>query len=390
MRGVPDFNLSRCVCGEFRELSAPNGRFSDDLVHLARLALSGRSQDIQLYLQRLARRYQRLAPSLSSALTDLLRDLPTRQSPLRGGAVAAVPVDRDTRLQLVRVEAVPAFDHEPIWSTDVANLLTQILQEHRLTQELAKSGLSPVRTAIFTGPPGVGKTLAARWLASQLNVPLLILDLSAVMSSYLGRTGGNLRHVLDYAKGVNGILFLDELDSIAKRRDDSQEVGELKRLVTALLQEIDDWPAGRLLLAATNHAELLDRAVWRRFELHLEFPLPNPESLREAVRLFVGSDDSSVTPVLIDALSECFVGSSFSDVERALESLRKRAFLQHEPLEVALKAEVEKRITELPKERKRHLATSLLDLGYSQREVGRLTGVSRDTIRKDVALEKAS
>ena len=94
------------------------------------------------------------------------------------------------------------------------------------------------------------------------------------MSSFLGRTGNNVRNVLDFAKGVSCVFLLDEFDAIAKRRDDAVEVGELKRLVTVLLQEIDQWPASGLLIAATNHYNLLDPAVWRRFELVVGFPMP--------------------------------------------------------------------------------------------------------------------
>ena len=128
-------------------------------------------------------------------------------------------------------------------------------------------GLSPTRSAIFVGPPGVGKTLTARWLASQLGVPLYVLDLTAVMSSLLGRSGTNLRAALDFAKRSPCVLLLDEIDAIAKRRSDDTDIGELKRLVTVILQEVDEWPATGLLLAATNHAELIDPALWRRFDL---------------------------------------------------------------------------------------------------------------------------
>ena len=99
--------------------------------------------------------------------------------------------------------------------------------------------MDPTRSALFTGPPGVGKTLAAKWMARELGQPLAILDLSAVMSSFLGRTGSNVRAVLDFARDRRCILLLDEFDAVAKRRDDTSEIGELKRLVTVLLQEID-------------------------------------------------------------------------------------------------------------------------------------------------------
>jgi len=94
------------------------------------------------------------------------------------------------------------------------------------------------------------------------------------MSSFLGKTGSNIRVVLDFARRQPCVLLLDEFDAITKRRDDSAEIGELKRLVTVLIQAIDEWPADGLLVAATNHPELLDPAIWRRFDRVVEFPLP--------------------------------------------------------------------------------------------------------------------
>ena len=177
-----------------------------DVVHLARLALAGRPQDVQTYIRRLARRYQSQLPDLASELSKLLQESPTRQSPLRREVSAPVPVDLESRLQLLRIEDVPTIDVEPIWEPGVRRNLDQILSERRQFDELTKQGLSPTRSIIFTGPPGVGKTLAARWIARELHRPLLTLDLSAVMSSFLGRTGANVRHVLDYAKSVDGVL----------------------------------------------------------------------------------------------------------------------------------------------------------------------------------------
>ena len=161
--------------------------------------------------------------------------------------------------------------------------MRQLLDERGAEDKLASLGLAPTRSLLLTGAPGVGKTLTARWIARELNRPLLLLDLSAVMSSFLGRTGNNLRYVLDYAKSVPCVLLLDELDALAKRRDDTIEVGELKRLVTVLLQELDDWPPTGLLVAATNHPDLLDPAIWRRFDLTIEIPLPQDELIEKAI-----------------------------------------------------------------------------------------------------------
>jgi SpoVK/Ycf46/Vps4 family AAA+-type ATPase len=352
-----------------------------DLVQLSRLALAGRPQDVHTYVLRMTRKYRKVAPELGIQLQELVQQSPTRQSPLRSEGVASIPVDRDSRLQLLRHEAPGNLEVEPIWTSDVSEKLQQIVSEHLRSADLLKKGLTPTRTAILTGPPGVGKTLAARWLATQLQRPLLTLDLSAVMSSFLGRTGTNVRHVLDYAKGVSCVLLLDELDAIAKRRDDAQEVGELKRLVTVLLQEIDDWPEGGLLVAASNHEELLDPAVWRRFEMQIELGLPEVDAVKQAVELFLGNAPE-VDSTWWSALAELLHGESFSDIERELKSLRRQAILNNCSLEELFPVLIRRHIEGRSKSTKKNIALRLSAAGLSQRTINELTGLSRDTIRK--------
>jgi len=352
----------------------------EELVHIARLALAGRPQDIQAYIRRLARRYQRVIPATASELNKLLQESPTRQTPIRGEAAAPVPVDLESRLQLLRVESSPTPDIEPIWEAGVQHALGQLIAERRRFDDLTKQGLSPTRSAIFTGPPGVGKTLAARWVAAELRRPLLILDLSAVMSSYLGRTGANVRHVLDYAKSTDGVLLLDELDAIAKRRDDATDVGELKRLVTVLLQEIDDWPATGLLIAATNHPDLLDPAVWRRFELRVEFPMPTETSVRRATETYLGG--VKVSSAWNDVLAIVLRGLSFSDIQQEITLARRTAVVQDVSLDEALKSMIRGRVESMPRTERSQIAVRLTGTGITQRQVHELTGVSRDTIRK--------
>jgi len=280
----------------------------------------------------------------------------------------------------MRIDQHPTLDVEPIWEPPVSMALKQVVSERQRVDELAHKGLLPTRSLIFTGPPGVGKSLAARWIARELGRPLVTLDLSAVMSSFLGRTGANVRHVLDYAKGVDCVLLLDELDSIAKRRDDASDVGELKRLVTVLLQEIDDWPSTGLLIAATNHSDLLDPAVWRRFELRVAFPMPTDAAVRKAIDVFLGPGDASLQ--WHDALSVALRGLSFSDIERELMLARRSSVVHCEPIENALGRVVKNRIEPLPRRERGQIALWLTEAGISQRQVHELTGVSRDTIRK--------
>ena len=353
-------------------------------VHLARVALSDRKQDVHSYLQRVAKRSN--DSELSGAIIDLLRQRPTRSSPMRRAPTVALPVDTDSRFQLLREEENPVLSHEPIYSDNVERVLTRLIEEREKLKALTNAGLEPTRSVLFTGPPGVGKTLAARWIARELNRPLLILDLSAVMSSYLGRTGTNLRHVLDYAKSIECVLLIDELDAIAKRRDDAGEIGELKRLVTVLLQQLDDWPSSGLLLAATNHAELLDPAVWRRFEEHIDFDLPNKKAAQAfSEELLNGVLDNSEQ--WAEVLSIALAGESFSDIERKIKSVRRSSALQDGDLVDHLVLLINN--NQLSKSDKIELAVQLVSTGLvSQRQAHELTGVARDTIRG--RLRKAS
>jgi SpoVK/Ycf46/Vps4 family AAA+-type ATPase len=264
-------------------------------------------------------------------------------------------------------------------------MLRQVIEEHHLSDRLLHAGLNPTRAALLVGPPGVGKTLATRWISRELKLPLLVLDLSTVMSSFLGKTGGNLRRVLDYAKQAPCVLLLDELDAIAKRRDDQVEVGELKRLVTVLLQEIDEWPASSLLIAATNHSELLDPAIWRRFDVIVDFPIPDTDLLRSSVEQLLR--DSNIDGAIINMLAMVLTGCSFSEAEREINTARRVSIVKSVALPEALLEVIVRRVASLGFDEKRKLAAELVSRNLiSQRKASALLRISRDAIRDGVRL----
>lgn len=289
-------------------------------------------------------------------------------------------------LALVRLDTGEA--RKPVLAGKLATSVRQLLAERREGDKLRKLGLEPVRSAIFVGPPGVGKTMTAKWIAAELGLPLLVLDLTAIMSSLLGKTGANLRAVLDYAKSIPCVLLLDEIDAIAKRRGDISDVGELKRLVTVILQEMDAWPSSGLLLAATNHPELIDPALWRRFDLTLEFPRPERQAIVETIEHLL-VDHLRQFARWLPILAILLEGRSFSDIDRTIRQFRKAVTLgSATPLQL-VEDLVREHSAVIDRSSRLELAKELATTTrLSQHKVSEITGVSRDTIRKHVKREE--
>ena len=367
-------------------ISHVNADIEEDFAYLARLASDEAYQDVRLYLARLVRKYRTLNPKFAANLDLALRNSQTRSSGpsvlRRDTHSGQSPVDADSRLSLIRICDDTVGMAAPLLSASLESQTAAIVRERQERDKLLERGISPTRSVIMVGPPGVGKTLTARWIAHRLGKPLWILDLATIMSSLLGKTGNNLRAALDHAKANQAVLLLDEIDAIAKRRSDESDIGELKRLVTVILQEVDQWPDTGLLLAATNHPELVDPALWRRFDTVLTFDLPSTSAIEAAIPRFLGNDKAVFEP-WIDVLVKTFAGKSLSDVERAVASLRRAVVFGGVEMHELVKGVTDIDVTALPHAQRLQYAVLLAQGGlHSHHEINRITGISRDTIRK--------
>ncbi|MFA6699124.1 MAG: AAA family ATPase [Thiomicrospira sp.] len=365
---------------------------ANNFLSLSRLALEGKDVDLRLFLARLTRKLRKDYPDISKQLEELLNTNPARSSGiLRRGSANQDQQDshyalEKSELPLIKTFEGTNFKEELILDKQIKQLLEQIIKERKELKLLQKNGLEPASSIILQGPPGVGKTMTAKWLSAKLDLPLYILDLTAVMSSYLGKTGSNLRSVIEFAKSHPCILLLDEIDAIAKRRSDDSDVGELKRLVTVMLQELENWPSTGLLVAATNHPELVDPALWRRFDIEINFHTPSNEQVRNAVKHFLSSDELYFKQ-WIDLLVISLSGTSYSNIKRMVFKLRKLRILNPSEFEQNILQHMFSNIDELPREEKISLAVkSVRDHGMSQLKAANLFGVSRDTIRKRINL----
>lgn len=384
--------MNQSITGEMEEVAG----FDREFVQLARMALSEQTEDVRLYLASLVRQYRRNRLPLSRELEKLLKSSPARSGSVlrRAGRLEVaetLPLDSESQMSLLKVYRDEAFSTPPVLSPNVRAHLDQLIDERAQSARLAAAGLSPTRSAIFVGQPGVGKTLSARWLASRLGQPLYVLDLTTVMSSLLGKTGSNLRAALDFAKRNRSVLLLDEIDAVAKRRGDESDVGEIKRLVTVMLQEVENWPRDGLLLAATNHPELIDPALWRRFDQIVQFGLPDDRALRDAIERFLGPAKSAFSRWL-DVLVPLFRGESFSDTERAIQGLRRRVLLGDGNVDNAIAELVATRaLDHLDHDARLNLALVLSKHArWSQHRIHAVTGLARDTIRKHLKVKGAA
>ena len=269
-----------------------------------------------------------------------------------------------------------------VFNGQMHDALLNLTRERAARSRLAEAGLEPVSKILLSGPPGVGKTMSAHWLAGHLGIPLIVLDLGRTVSSYLGESGRNIQSAFAQASATESVFLIDEFDALAKRRDDSSDIGELKRLVNVLLLELDSWSGSSLLVAATNHSQLLDPAIQRRFDLAIEVELPSAKEI-SAMLVEVFHDDAP-DKGLVALAGAALVGMSNSDVVRFCRSVYRTSIVK----QVALPTVLLERLAELPpndraihEEIWRRLKD---DAGMSSRTIAQHANLSHPTINTGI------
>ncbi len=238
-----------------------------------------------------------------------------------------IPTDSERGLQLLFVKEPGRNLDEVVLSQENRNTLEDILEQHHRVDVLKSYGLRPADKILFYGPPGCGKTLTAEVLALELERPLAMVRMDSVVSSYLGETAANLRKVFDFIDSAPMVALFDEFDALGKEREDRSEHGELKRVVNAVLQMLDAYQGKSLIIAATNHEQMLDSAIWRRFEEVLTFDPPTREELLQLLQIKLRGVRRDFEAADEQVLS-LFAEMTHAEVERVLRRSIKEMILK--------------------------------------------------------------
>jgi SpoVK/Ycf46/Vps4 family AAA+-type ATPase len=219
---------------------------------------------------------------------------------------------------------------------DILEICQELVEEHHRADLLRSYGMEPRHRVLLAGSPGNGKTSLAEVIASELMYPLIVVRYENIIGSYLGETASRLQKVFEIARARKCVIFMDEFETLGKERGDTQETGEIKRVVSSLLLQIDRVPSHTVVITASNHPELLDRAVWRRFQVKIHLPPPSKAQCVQFIHNFekrTGFSFKSSENTLADKLT----GISFSEIEEFCVDVLRRCILnqsQDNPKEI--------------------------------------------------------
>jgi len=347
------------------------------------------------------------AASLTSLLTSVDRveemapsRLTRSKAPVVGEVLSkntVLPVDKESGAPLAEV-VFPGQIQEagPLMNVRVTAAVRSLLEEWVHFEDLQRVDVTPAKTCLIYGAPGTGKTRLAMWIARQLELPVVVARLDSLVSSFLGTSSRNIGNLFAFANRYRCLLLLDEFDSLAKLRDDPQEVGEIKRIVNALLQNLDVRRPVGFTIGITNHPQLLDAAVWRRFEAQLEIPNPDAELRLDMARTFMLPTDAPESHLkLLVWFTDGATGAELEALVRAYKKMR--ALRGDEPYAVldlfrhfatlnSGRIQNERRTLLFGEEE--HLVEALSSdksnksIKFSQKEIGEIIGKHKSTVSR--------
>lgn len=295
---------------------------ADLVVGLAKSGLNNDSVNFKKYIETIIiEEREKQHTILANTLEEILQVANQRPPKTELLSTSAVGVDN----LLSEIKPKRRFD-ELILEQNVRETCEEFLEEQRRVSLLRAHNLEPRNRLLFTGPPGNGKTSLAAALAKSLMLPIYSVRYDGLIGSYLGETAARLGKIIDFVRTKRCILFLDEFETLGKERGDTQETGEIKRVVSSLLLQIDSLPSHVIVIGATNHPELLDRAVWRRFQIRLELNPPTHEQIIEWLKEYQSRSVIQL-PVDIEDIASKLDGASYSDIEEFGTTLLRRYVL---------------------------------------------------------------
>lgn len=345
---------------------------------LIRASLEKDQNSVEVISLTLSNMLRNKYPDISEEIDKILFNRNIGNSAYRSIGMTDIPTDKKNNENLIDIKEVKEIDM-PILPQEISDLLEKFIKEQEKKLALMKVGLKPTNSILLFGEPGVGKTYSATWLASKLKKPLVVLDLATVMSSYLGETGTNIKKVLDYAKENDCILFLDEFDAVAKTRADDRELGEIKRIVNVLLKELEEWPIGSIIIAATNHEELLDKAIWRRFDMKIHLELPSKEARIDMIKREF-KEFHNINNEIFDILGEALKNENGAEIVRVCIEAKREHILDEEPITKVLIKKCGVHIDKWDKEAKVELVKKMSTNGFTVKEINELTKISNSTL----------
>lgn len=261
-------------------------------------------------------------------VADQLADILKNQQFSKDQSSKVVPktlLDEKLESFLFRIYPSKSLD-DIVLKRENRGIIDEMVQEHHRSDLLRSYNLEPRNRVLLAGAPGNGKTSLAEGIAQSLMVPFYVIRYDGIIGSYLGETASRLKAMFDFIRTQECVLFFDEFDAIGKERGDTHETGEIKRVVSSLLLQIDRLPSYVVVVAATNHPELLDRAVWRRFQIRMELEKPDRLMIENWLKKFESRVKYSLEHSH-KAISGKLEGLSFSEIEEFVLDIQRKYIL---------------------------------------------------------------